>query len=54
MTPDLLGNDRLLGPLFETMIVAEAYKMAYLNRTERFLHFFRNKRGKEVDLIPSV
>lgn len=54
MTPDLLGNDRLLGPLFETMIVAEAYKMAYLNRTERFLHFSRNKRGKEVDLIPSV
>ena len=33
------------------MIVSEAYKMAYLNRTERFLHFSRNKRGKEVDLI---
>lgn len=50
-TPDMVRNDRILGSLFETLVVGEAFKNAYRYRMEHSLSFYRNTMGKEVDIV---
>jgi len=49
-----LRNHPLRGNLFENMVVNEAIKSRFNRGKQSNLYFFRNKSGKEVDLLYSI
>jgi len=50
-SPEQAARDPLLGGLFENLVVVEALKARYNAGLDSGLHFFRDSRGLEVDLL---
>ncbi len=46
-----ISKDRLLGGLFENMIIMEAVKQACNHGREPALYFYRDQNGREIDLL---
>ncbi len=46
-----LENHPLIGPIFESFVVSEIWKNYYNNIISDNLYFFRDNRGREVDII---
>ena len=50
-SPEPLRKGPMIGPLFETLVVAEWVKTFYHRGERPELYYWRSKRGMEVDLI---
>jgi predicted AAA+ superfamily ATPase len=50
-SPDSLRSSPMLGPLFENLVVAEAFKSCAAKNQRDSLYFFRNNKGMEIDLL---
>ncbi len=50
-SPGQMQRDPLMGNLFENLVVCEAVKSRYNYGAETNLHFFRNSKGLEIDII---
>jgi predicted AAA+ superfamily ATPase len=50
-TPDVLRNGAMAGAFFETFVVTEILKSYYNEGIEPHMYFYRDKDGKEIDLI---
>lgn len=50
-SPDQVSRDPLFGPLFETMVVSEAFKSRRNRGLPPDLYFIRDRSGMEVDLV---
>lgn len=48
-----LVRDPLIGNMFENLVVLEAFKAQYNQGEKPNLYFFRDSRGKEIDLLHS-
>ncbi len=50
-SPKQLERDIVFGPLFENMVMAEAYKSRINNGLEPNLYFYRDRHQHEIDLL---
>ena len=50
-SPDVLRHGAAAGAFFETFIISEILKSYYNNGTEPALYYYRDKDGKEIDLL---
>jgi len=50
-SPDVLRHGAAAGAFFETFIISEILKSYYNNGTEPALFYYRDKDGKEIDLL---
>lgn len=50
-SPDALRSSPMLGPLFENLIIEEAFKACAAQNQRDTLYFFRNNKGMEIDLL---
>jgi predicted AAA+ superfamily ATPase len=50
-SPEILGSGALAGAIFENYVISEILKSYQNNGVEPIAHYYRDKDGKEIDLI---